>query len=66
MPVNKALFEAESVGLAKLSGHELARLRERPEKVLARLAELMEDVPFLQAISVATGDSEKVRLGSPP
>jgi hypothetical protein len=50
------------VGLAKLSGHELARLRERPEKVLARLAELMEDVRFLQAISVGTGDAEKVRL----
>jgi hypothetical protein len=62
LPINKALFEAESVGLAKLSGHELARLRERQEKVLARLAELMEDGPFLQAISVGTGDAEKVRL----
>jgi hypothetical protein len=62
LPVNKALFEAESVGLAKLSGNELARLRERKEKVLARLAELMEDGRFLQAISVGTGDAEKVRL----
>jgi len=62
LPINKALFEAESVGLAKLSGHDLARLRERREKVLARLAELMEDGRFLQAISVGTGDAEKVRL----
>jgi hypothetical protein len=62
LPVNKALFEAESVALAKLSSHELARLRGRREEVLARLAELMEDGRFLQAISVATGDSEKVHL----
>ncbi len=62
LPINKALFEAESVSLAKLSSHQLARLREQREKVLERLAELMEDGRFLQAISVATGDAEKVRL----
>jgi hypothetical protein len=62
LPVNKALFEAESVGLSKLSEHELATLRERQEEVLSELAELMEDARFLQAISVATGDAEKVRL----
>jgi hypothetical protein len=62
LPINKALFEAESVGLAKLSGQELAALRRRQDKVLARLAALMEDGRFLQAISVGTGDAEKVRL----
>jgi hypothetical protein len=62
LPINKALFEAESVGLSKLSDHELATLRRRQNKVLARLAELMEDGRFLQAISVGTGDAEKVRL----
>jgi Protein of unknown function DUF262 len=62
LPINKALFEAESVGLAKLSDHELATLRIRKDKVVARLAELMEDGRFLQAISVGTGDAEKVRL----
>jgi hypothetical protein len=62
LPVNKALFEAESVGLARLSGDELAALRRGQNKVLARLAELMEDGRFLQAISVGTGDAEKVRL----
>jgi len=62
LPINKALFEAESVSLAKLSAEELARLRERRGKVLARLADLMEDGRFLQAISVATGDAEKVRV----
>jgi hypothetical protein len=62
LPINKALFEAESVGLAKLSDHELARLRRRQEKVLAQLVDLMEDGRFMQAISVGTGDVEKVRL----
>lgn len=60
--VNKALFEAESVGLAKLSDRELARLRERQDEVPAQLTELMDDARFLQAISVGTGDVEKVRL----
>jgi hypothetical protein len=62
LPINKALFEAESVGLAKLSGHELAALRQRQERVVKRLAELMEDGRFLQAISVGTGDAQNVRL----
>jgi Protein of unknown function DUF262 len=62
LPVNKALFEAESVGLARLSGDGRARLRERHDEVLIRLAELMADPPFLQSISVGTGDAEKVRL----
>ncbi|MEU8271955.1 hypothetical protein AB0B89_32970, partial [Sphaerisporangium sp. NPDC049002] len=61
LPVNKALFETISVNLAKMAPGEIEVLRERRDLVQSRLMELMEDGKFHQAISVATGDAEKVR-----
>ena len=61
LPVNKALFEAESVGLAKMTPAEVLTLRKRQDEVRDRLMDLMEDPQFQQAISVATGDVVKVR-----
>jgi len=61
-PVNKPLFESESVALAKLSQPELTRLRGRRRVVLERLAAMVsDDAAFLDAISTATGDARKVR-----
>lgn len=61
LPVNKALFEAVSVNLAKMTPGELAVLRERRDKVQDGFIDLMEDGRFLQSISGGTGDVEKVR-----
>lgn len=61
LPINKALFEAVSVNLAKMTPDEIDALREGRDMVQARFATLMEDGKFQQAISVATGDAEKVR-----
>lgn len=60
-PINKALFEAVSVNLATLTPSELAGLRKNRDLVRDELAKLMEDPKFQQAISVGTGDVEKVR-----
>jgi len=60
-PINKALFEAVSVNTAKLDSNELAALMEGKNPVQEGLADLMADGKFLQAISVGTGDVEKVR-----
>ena len=45
LPINKALFESESVALAKFSEDELMTLAIRRKDVIAALAELMEDGP---------------------
>lgn len=60
LPINKALFEAVSVNLAKMTPKEIEALREGRDLVQARFADLMEDYGFHQAISVATGDATKV------
>lgn len=61
-PVNKPLFESESVALAKLTLPELTRLRGRRDAALERLAVMIgEDAAFLEAISVGTGDVRKVQ-----
>ncbi|WP_432929866.1 DUF262 domain-containing protein [Microbispora sp. CA-135349] len=59
-PINKALFEAVAVGLARRSDRELALLRERREEVLARLFTLIREHDFERAISYSTGDIVKV------
>jgi Protein of unknown function DUF262 len=61
-PVNKALFESESVALAGFRTWELDRLRDRSGEVLERLTDMIEEAPFFQAISAGTGDVEKVKL----
>jgi CRISPR/Cas system CSM-associated protein Csm2 small subunit len=61
LPINKALFEAISVNLAKMTPNMITSLQERQYAVQEYLVSLMEDDKFLQAISVSTGDAEKVR-----
>lgn len=61
-PVNKPLFESESVTLAKLTLPERDRLRDRRDAVLERLTAMIEeDAAFLEAISIGTGDVRKVQ-----
>jgi hypothetical protein len=62
LPVNKALFEAESVGLANMSDLQLAVLRGRRDLVEIGFMDLMRDINFQEAISAATGDPHKVRI----
>jgi hypothetical protein len=61
LPVNKALFEAVSVNLAKLTEAKKFALQEKQELVQEEFIRLMEDSRFVQAISGGTGDVEKVR-----
>ncbi len=61
-PVNKALFEAEAVNLAKLSQDHLETLRSKRGVVVKALMKLMADVDFERAISQGTGDVSKVQL----
>ncbi|MBT2207501.1 DUF262 domain-containing protein [Actinomadura sp. NEAU-AAG7] len=62
LPINKALFEAVSVNLAKMKPREISALVERRDMAQEQFTTLMQDDWFLQAISVATGDAKKVRL----
>ncbi len=60
MPINKALFEAISVNLAKLSDNELATLVERKEWVEQEFMTLCSDRQFDVSISQGTSDVAKV------
>ncbi|MER5783690.1 DUF262 domain-containing protein [Streptomyces mobaraensis] len=60
-PINKALFEAVAVNLATLDDHARQSLVTSRAKVLEGFFELMKDWDFDRAISVATGDTKKVR-----
>lgn len=61
LPVNKALFEAVSVNLAKLSESEVEILTGRRSDVMENLKGLMADDQFQSSISYATGNSREVR-----
>lgn len=60
LPINKAVFEALSVNLARLSENELAILVERRAKVQTAFMELCLDRSFESSISQGTGDIRKV------
>lgn len=60
-PINKALFETVAVNLATLSAEERSALVAFRDDVLKGFFELMKDWDFDRAISVATGDTKKVR-----
>jgi hypothetical protein len=60
-PVNKALFEAWSVNLDKLTDDDALRLKECEEDLTRRFVELMQDREFEQSISQGTGDTIKVK-----
>lgn len=60
-PINRALFEAWSVGLARRSDKKIEILVENKEKIVRDFVWKMEDDDFLAAISASTGDPVKVR-----
>ncbi|MCO7272098.1 DUF262 domain-containing protein [Cellulosimicrobium cellulans] len=63
VPVNKALFETVSVSLAGLGKQRVKVLVDRRKLVEERFLDLLRhDARFVSAISVGTGDVEKVRL----
>lgn len=61
-PINKALFEAVAVGLAEMSVHSQMRLIERADMVRSEFIKLMNNAEFHAAVSVSTGDPNKVKL----
>lgn len=60
-PINKALFEAWSVGLARRSDEEIEILVNNKEKIVQDFIWKMEYRDFEAAISASTGDPVKVR-----
>jgi hypothetical protein len=62
LPVNKALFEAWSVNLDKLSDAQLAALKLKSELLKQRFTEVMNQAEFDKAVSQSTGDVGKVKL----
>ncbi|MES1971323.1 MAG: DUF262 domain-containing protein [Pseudomonadota bacterium] len=60
LPINKAVFEALSVNLARLSHEELATLEKRGAEVVEGFMALCHDRSFETAISQGTGDIRKV------
>lgn len=60
-PINKALFDAVSGGLADLTSREQEQLIQDRDAVLDSFISLMRDYYFQNAISQGTGDIAKVR-----
>ena len=60
-PINRALFEAVAVNLAKLSAQQSECLVERRQAVTQRLRDLMGEPEFETAVSVGTSDPKKIR-----
>ncbi|MBK6465352.1 MAG: hypothetical protein IPF92_30760 [Myxococcales bacterium] len=65
-PINKALFEAWSVALARLTEAEVATVLARKDAVDDRLLALFDDGDFFNAVTQGTGDPLRVkkRFGS--
>lgn len=61
-PVNKALFEAQSVTLSGYAPHEIELLDERRTAVEEGFLRLMEYPDYFNAVSSGTGDVNKVKL----
>lgn len=62
-PVNKALFDAWSVGLAKLNARQRKTAKARAEEIFAGYVDLIaSDEAFFSAISQGTGQPTKVAL----
>ncbi len=61
-PINKALFEAWSVTLGRLTPAQSIRIIDRRAEVKQKSFDLMDDDEFVRAISQGTADVAKVRL----
>ncbi len=54
-PINRGLFETETVLMARRTSNELSVLADRSEQVLDGLADLLQNVEFSSALLYATG-----------
>lgn len=61
-PINKALFEVWSVGIARCSRIEQESLVKKRRAVNEAFFSLMENSEFEAAVSIGTGDRKRVRL----
>lgn len=61
-PINRALFEAWSVNLDRLTDEQLRLLEERKDQVIDKFSSLMRKPEFDSAISQGTGDINRVRV----
>jgi Protein of unknown function DUF262 len=62
LPVNKSLFEAWSVNLAKLNSVEFSLLEQNREILFDGFIELMSHKEFVSSISQGTGSSRRVKI----
>lgn len=60
-PINKALFDAWSVNMAKLSNEEIYKLVRRKKRLSDGFIKLMNTTEFDDAVSRSTGDGQSVR-----
>lgn len=60
-PINRALFEAVAVNLARLSAQQRECLVERRQTVTRRFIDLMHEPEFETAVSEGTSDQKKIR-----
>lgn len=61
LPINKALFEAWSVNLDKMSDEQLLMLEAKKGEVIDDFMKLMNDRNFEPSVSSGTGDIKKVK-----
>lgn len=61
-PINKALFEAVVVALARLTVTQRRAVIDRSDVIVKRFGKLLKDPDFVAAISQGTGDYRKVQL----
>ncbi|MEB3966517.1 DUF262 domain-containing protein [Streptomyces kunmingensis] len=60
-PVNKALFEAQSVTLSRYPERHIDFFAEQHERVTEKFLDLMDEPYFFNSVSSSTGDTGKVR-----
>lgn len=58
-PINRAVFEAQSIAL---SAYALKQLSPRAKQIRAVMLQAFADPDYLQAVTVGTGDSSKIEL----
>ncbi len=61
LPINKALFEAWSVNLSKLTELQVDELYDRQDELIKKSIELINDRAFDKSISLGTGSINNVR-----